>query len=45
LIASLDHLSGGRFGWNVVTSGMNEEAKNFCRDANIEHASRYARAD
>src|ERR1700742_4682930 len=42
--ASLDHLSGGRFGWNVVTSGMNEEAMNFGRDANIEHASRYERA-
>ena len=42
--ASLDHLSHGRFGWNVVTSGMNEEAMNFGRDANIEHASRYERA-
>ncbi|MBV9516961.1 MAG: LLM class flavin-dependent oxidoreductase [Hyphomicrobiales bacterium] len=43
--ASLDHISGGRFGWNVVTSGMNEEAMNFGRDANIEHASRYERAE
>jgi FMN-dependent oxidoreductase (nitrilotriacetate monooxygenase family) len=42
--ASLDHISKGRFGWNVVTSGMNEEAMNFGRDANIEHASRYERA-
>jgi FMN-dependent oxidoreductase (nitrilotriacetate monooxygenase family) len=42
--ASLDHLSNGRVGWNVVTSGMQEEAQNFGRDANIEHASRYARA-
>ena len=42
--ASLDHLSHGRFGWNVVTSGMNEEAMNFGRDANIEHAFRYERA-
>jgi FMN-dependent oxidoreductase (nitrilotriacetate monooxygenase family) len=42
--ASLDHISGGRFGWNVVTSGMNEEAMNFGRDANIEHAFRYERA-
>jgi FMN-dependent oxidoreductase (nitrilotriacetate monooxygenase family) len=43
--ASLDHLSNGRFGWNVVTSGMNEEAMNFGRDANIEHALRYERAE
>jgi FMN-dependent oxidoreductase (nitrilotriacetate monooxygenase family) len=42
--ASLDHLSNGRFGWNVVTSGMNEEAMNFGRDANIEHTTRYDRA-
>jgi alkanesulfonate monooxygenase SsuD/methylene tetrahydromethanopterin reductase-like flavin-dependent oxidoreductase (luciferase family) len=43
--ASLDRLSNGRFGWNVVTSGMNEEAMNFGRDANIEHALRYERAE
>jgi FMN-dependent oxidoreductase (nitrilotriacetate monooxygenase family) len=42
--ASLDHLSSGRTGWNVVTSGMNEEAMNFGRDASIEHAARYERA-
>jgi FMN-dependent oxidoreductase (nitrilotriacetate monooxygenase family) len=42
--ASLDHLSHGRMGWNVVTSGMDEEAMNFGRDANIEHALRYERA-
>ncbi|HEY2210139.1 MAG TPA: LLM class flavin-dependent oxidoreductase [Bradyrhizobium sp.] len=42
--ASLDHISNGRAGWNVVTSGMNEEAMNFGRDANIEHAFRYERA-
>lgn len=43
--ASLDHISNGRFGWNVVTSGMNEEAMNFGREANIEHAIRYERAE
>ena len=43
--ASLDHISNGRFGWNVVTSGMNEEAMNFGRDANIDHAFRYERAE
>jgi FMN-dependent oxidoreductase (nitrilotriacetate monooxygenase family) len=42
--ASLDHLSRGRASWNVVTSGMNEEAMNFGRDANIEHGYRYERA-
>jgi FMN-dependent oxidoreductase (nitrilotriacetate monooxygenase family) len=42
--ASLDHLSNGRVGWNVVTSGMDEEALNFGKDGNIEHAIRYERA-
>jgi FMN-dependent oxidoreductase (nitrilotriacetate monooxygenase family) len=45
MFASLDHLSDGRFGWNVVRSGMNEEAMNFGRDANIEHARRYEAAE
>ncbi|WP_336600887.1 LLM class flavin-dependent oxidoreductase [Paraburkholderia bengalensis] len=44
MFASLDHLSGGRAAWNVVTSGMNEEAMNFGRDATVEHAHRYERA-
>src|SRR5580698_9257101 len=44
MFASLDHISRGRMGWNVVTSAMNEEAMNFGRDANIEHAYRYERA-
>ena len=43
-LASIDHISNGRMGWNVVTSAMNEEALNFGRDGNIEHASRYERA-
>jgi FMN-dependent oxidoreductase (nitrilotriacetate monooxygenase family) len=42
--ASLDHISGGRIGWNVVTSGMPEEGKNFGYDGNIDHALRYERA-
>jgi FMN-dependent oxidoreductase (nitrilotriacetate monooxygenase family) len=42
--ASLDYLSNGRAGWNVVTSGMNEEALNFGKDGNIEHTTRYERA-
>lgn len=43
--ASLDHLSKGRAGWNVVTSGMAEEAMNYGRDGNIEHRNRYERAE
>jgi len=44
MFASLDHLSRGRAAWNVVTSGMDEEALNFGRDANIDHGQRYRRA-
>ncbi|MFE3187355.1 LLM class flavin-dependent oxidoreductase [Nocardia sp. NPDC059240] len=43
--ASLDHISGGRAGWNIVTSGSEEEAFNFGYDAIPEHARRYERAD
>jgi N-acetyl-S-(2-succino)cysteine monooxygenase len=42
--ASLDHLSGGRAGWNLVTSGMGAEAQNFNRDVHYEHGERYDRA-
>jgi FMN-dependent oxidoreductase (nitrilotriacetate monooxygenase family) len=44
MFASLDHISRGRAGWNVVTSAMDEEALNFGRDATIEHGHRYERA-
>ncbi|MBL7498629.1 LLM class flavin-dependent oxidoreductase [Frankia sp. CNm7] len=43
--ASLDHLSGGRAGWNVVTSVVPLEAGNFGRDTHLEHTSRYRRAE
>ncbi|MGV6874567.1 LLM class flavin-dependent oxidoreductase [Pseudochelatococcus sp. B33] len=43
--ASLDHLSGGRAGWNVVTTWSEHEAKNFNRTTNLEHALRYKRAE
>jgi len=43
-LASLDFLSGGRAGWNVVTSASDEEAWNFGRDANLDHGVRYRRA-
>jgi FMN-dependent oxidoreductase (nitrilotriacetate monooxygenase family) len=42
--ASLDYLSNGRAGWNVVTSASEAEAKNFNRDQHMEHALRYERA-
>ncbi|GGK34198.1 LLM class flavin-dependent oxidoreductase [Nocardia camponoti] len=42
--ASLDHISGGRAGWNIVTSANAEEAFNFGLDARPEHAKRYERA-
>ncbi len=42
--ASLDHLSAGRAGWNVVTSGNDAEAFNFGRDEHFEHDERYRRA-
>jgi FMN-dependent oxidoreductase (nitrilotriacetate monooxygenase family) len=42
--ASLDHISGGRAGWNLVTSSSEHEAKNFNFDEHLAHATRYARA-
>ncbi|PAD70390.1 nitrilotriacetate monooxygenase [Bacillus sp. 7586-K] len=43
--ASLDHLSGGRAAWNVVTSGQNAEALNFNRNEHLKHGLRYERAE
>ena len=42
--ASLDHISGGRAGWNVVTTGNPETALNFGRDDHMQHGERYKRA-
>jgi alkanesulfonate monooxygenase len=42
--ASLDLISGGRSGWNIVTSANPAEAQNFNREAHVEHAERYRRA-
>ncbi|MDJ0395081.1 LLM class flavin-dependent oxidoreductase [Rhodococcus sp. G-MC3] len=41
---SLDHISGGRAGWNIVTSGGVDEAANFGYDEVPDHAGRYDRA-
>jgi FMN-dependent oxidoreductase (nitrilotriacetate monooxygenase family) len=43
--ASLDHLSGGRAAWNVVTSASPLAALNFGQNAQEEHGRRYARAN
>jgi FMN-dependent oxidoreductase (nitrilotriacetate monooxygenase family) len=42
--ASLDHISGGRSGWNLVTSSNADEAYNFGLEAYQRHAERYERA-
>ncbi|MGR6970408.1 LLM class flavin-dependent oxidoreductase [Streptomyces cynarae] len=43
-LASLDIISGGRAGWNIVTTAGAEAARNFGLDAEPAHAERYARA-
>jgi len=42
--ASLDHISGGRAGWNVVTTSNPDSALNFGLDEHMEHDERYRRA-
>ena len=42
--ASLDHISGGRAGWNIVTTAGVDAARNFNLTALPAHADRYARA-
>jgi len=42
--ATLDLISKGRAGWNVVTSWSEAEAKNFNRDQHLDYDTRYARA-
>jgi alkanesulfonate monooxygenase len=42
--ASLDHLSGGRAGWNIVTTSNPDAALNFGLEEHMEHDERYARA-
>ncbi|WP_322995870.1 LLM class flavin-dependent oxidoreductase [Castellaniella sp.] len=45
MLASLDHISRGRMGWNVVTSMFDAEARNHGYEAMPDHAQRYARAE
>jgi FMN-dependent oxidoreductase (nitrilotriacetate monooxygenase family) len=42
--ASLDHISEGRAGWNIVTTSNPDAAQNFGMDDQMEHDERYARA-
>src|SRR5438105_855412 len=42
--ASLDHISAGRAGWNVVTTSNPDAALNFGLEEHMEHGERYARA-
>jgi FMN-dependent oxidoreductase (nitrilotriacetate monooxygenase family) len=44
-LATLDHLSGGRAAWNIVTSFQEAEARNFGRVQQLERDERYERAD
>jgi long-chain alkane monooxygenase len=43
--ATLDHLTKGRVGWNVVTSYLDSAARNLGLDRQVPHDERYARAD
>ncbi|QIZ36940.1 LLM class flavin-dependent oxidoreductase [Saccharopolyspora sp. ASAGF58] len=43
--ASLDHVSGGRAGWNIVTNAVVEAARNFNLDELPSHHARYRRAE
>ncbi|SHM69833.1 LLM class flavin-dependent oxidoreductase [Phytopseudomonas punonensis] len=44
MLANIDHISGGRAAWNLVTSVSDGEARNFGRQQHYGHAERYARA-
>ncbi len=43
--ASLDHMSAGRIGWNIVTSWAVGAARNYSGTSQISHADRYERAE
>lgn len=44
-LSTLDHLTKGRVGWNIVTSYLPNAARNFGHDGEIEHDTRFDRAD
>lgn len=39
--ASLDHISGGRAGWNIVTSWLEGSAENYSKAKHLAHETRY----
>jgi FMN-dependent oxidoreductase (nitrilotriacetate monooxygenase family) len=43
--ASLDHISHGRAGWNVVTTGLEGAAQNYSKTEHFDHEVRYKRAE
>jgi FMN-dependent oxidoreductase (nitrilotriacetate monooxygenase family) len=43
--ASLDHISNGRVGWNIVTTWLAAAAGNFGGSGQVSHANRYARGE
>src|SRR5205085_11485963 len=43
--ASLDHISNGRVGWNIVTSWLATAASNYGGDKQVSHTDRYARGE
>jgi FMN-dependent oxidoreductase (nitrilotriacetate monooxygenase family) len=43
-LASLDHISEGRAGWNIVTTSNPDAALNFGLEEHVEHGERYERA-
>jgi N-acetyl-S-(2-succino)cysteine monooxygenase len=45
IFGSIDHISGGRAAWNVVTSSNPKAALNFNRDEHLDHELRYERAN
>lgn len=44
LFASLDHISNGRAGWNMVTTAVDKVSQNYSKKEHLEHDTRYARA-
>lgn len=44
MLANIDHISGGRSAWNVVTSVSDGEARNYGREKHFSHVERYERA-
>jgi alkanesulfonate monooxygenase SsuD/methylene tetrahydromethanopterin reductase-like flavin-dependent oxidoreductase (luciferase family) len=45
VVSAIDHLSGGRAGWNIVTTRYAGAAGNFGLAAHPVHEDRYARAE